>query len=399
MVSLKVSAVFAELDPLENYDNFNARKYQGCKHCINSENWIGFEGGDHNTEVLREIKSRRLHISQRTWGMTDSDAGLIQGRNRVRFRDSVDFSGVCFTPRIKKYEVKNCIANSRASLIRIRYVGNFYDTGAADDGDNGVVYAWIQMQRSGNSSDKKGVVQIFGAASECTDTDCDTEGWATYDGTNEPDLYFGTAKGNKNKKAMCIGYDRTNHELVFSFGSDVRTVDAASHDLPVFANNLAAGQTWHVIETRNDVENCTAGKMTNFIAADVDNVRVGRYAIPLTFSQEQWTIEPDALGPGIHQIFMVADVRPITDTDVQALSGRLVWNETDVDLCFVDIRESGPDYIHIGDGFETDSQGPGCANDTAMQNAFASYGLPVNACVSLRAGNKDHEYCAPLNQI
>ena len=46
VVSLKPTAVFGELDPLENYDNFNARKYHGCKHCIDSEKWIGFERGD-----------------------------------------------------------------------------------------------------------------------------------------------------------------------------------------------------------------------------------------------------------------------------------------------------------------------------------------------------------------
>ena len=64
---LNGTVVFAELDPLENYDNFNAKKYNGCKNCINSEKWRGAERGT-PTDLLREIKSKKLHLRHRSWG-------------------------------------------------------------------------------------------------------------------------------------------------------------------------------------------------------------------------------------------------------------------------------------------------------------------------------------------
>lgn len=271
------TAVFAELDPLEIYDNLNAKNYEGCKFCINPEKWIGFERGDYNTEVLREIKAKRLHMTQRTWGMMDSNAGTTQGRNRMTFRDSVNFSGACFTPRIKKYELNNCAANPDHGHTRIRLVGNFYDTGVADDADVGVVYGWIELLRHGDTGDKKGVFGIHGYADECLDANCTMDNWSTYDGNADPDLYFGNVKASKNKKSLCIGYDRANHQLVFSYGNDVRTVNTVDHGLPTFANNLAANQTWYVIDTRNDVENCAAKKLTGYIDADVDDVKVRRF--------------------------------------------------------------------------------------------------------------------------
>ena len=36
MLFFNGTVAFAELDPLENYDNLNAKKYEGCKFCINS---------------------------------------------------------------------------------------------------------------------------------------------------------------------------------------------------------------------------------------------------------------------------------------------------------------------------------------------------------------------------
>jgi hypothetical protein len=262
----------------QNYDNFNAKIYSGCKFCINSEKWIGSErSGSNDTEVLREIKSKRLHMSQRTWGNSDSDTGTVQGRNRLRFRDSADISGVCFTPRIRKYGINNCAENGSTGAVRIRYVGTFFDADdEVDDGEIGTVYGWFDMIRFGNTTDKKGTFEIQGYADECQDVDCQVDNWSTYDGTNDPDLFFGTVKGASNKKAMCIAYDRVGHELVFSYGNDVRVVGAA-HDLPAFEADMVSRNTWHVIEVRNDVENCTAGRISGFVDGDVDNVKIKEY--------------------------------------------------------------------------------------------------------------------------
>ena len=130
--------VSADLELFKIYDNFNAKKSNGCKGCIDTQKWIGFERGDYTTEIRREVKSKKLHLKHRSWGGTDSDEGTEQGRNRLRFRNSEVFSGVCFTPRIKKYEVNSCAANDDPGQVQIRYLGNFYDTDGNDDGDDGV---------------------------------------------------------------------------------------------------------------------------------------------------------------------------------------------------------------------------------------------------------------------
>jgi len=262
---------------LQNYDNFNVKKYNGCKYCINSEKWRGLQRGNYNTELERAIKSKKARLSLRSWGRMDEDVGREQGRNRLNFRDSVDFSGVCFTPRIKKYEVNDCAANGSTGAVRIRYVGTFFDADdEVDDGEIGTVYGWFDMIRFADTTDKKGKFRIQGYADECQDVDCEVDNWSTYDGTNDPDLFFGTVKGATNKKAMCIGYDRVGHELVFSYGNDVRAVNAA-HDLPAFEADIVSRNTWHVIEVRNDVENCTAGRISGFVDGDVDNVKIKEY--------------------------------------------------------------------------------------------------------------------------
>jgi hypothetical protein len=262
-----------------DHDNFNTKTYNGCKYCINPDKWIGLQrNGSSYTEILREIKAKRLHLAQRNWGDSDSDVGTQQGRNRVRFRNSVNFSGVCFTPRIKKYEVNDCGANGSAGQVRMRYVGTFYDAvDGGDDGEVGTVYGWFDLIRSADSGDKKGIFRVQAYADECQDVNCQIDNWSTYDGVDDPDLFFGTVKASKNKKSMCIEYDRVNHKLEFSYGNDTRVVNAADHGLPAFATDMTANNDWHVIESRVDVENCSAGKVTGFVDGDVDDVRIKRY--------------------------------------------------------------------------------------------------------------------------
>jgi hypothetical protein len=108
-----------------------------------------------------------------------------------------------------------------------------------------------------------------------------------------------------------------------------------------------------------------------------------------------WGIAIDGAQPGVHIVDMVVDARPLAPDQVDAVSGRLVWDETVVDLCRIEIRDVGVSFVHVGDIFGTDE---GCGdNPTAMQDAFDEFGLPETACVEIRAAGVDHEYCAPLS--
>jgi hypothetical protein len=114
----------------------------------------------------------------------------------------------------------------------------------------------------------------------------------------------------------------------------------------------------------------------------------------LTFMPVRWGITLNDSGPGVHLVFMEADVRPLTTNDVENVSGRLIWDETVVDLCTIHIRQEGVGFLHIGDIFQTSE---GCGNNpTAMQDAFDDFGLPETACVTVSFDGVDHEYCAPL---
>jgi dipeptidyl aminopeptidase/acylaminoacyl peptidase len=109
----------------------------------------------------------------------------------------------------------------------------------------------------------------------------------------------------------------------------------------------------------------------------------------------EWWINIDEVRTGVHMVGTIVDVRPLTPDQVEDTSGRLIWDETVVDLCRIDIREVGPGFVHIGDIFGSDE---GCGrNPTAMQDAFDTFGLPATACVAVGVAGVDHQYCAPLS--
>ena len=116
-----------------------------------------------------------------------------------------------------------------------------------------------------------------------------------------------------------------------------------------------------------------------------------------TFTPVQWGIIIDNadLDPGVYTVDMIVDARPLTVDLVGDVSGRLIWAGTVVDLCGISIRQAGDRFLHIGDIFQT---GEGCgSNPTAMQDAFDDFGLPETACMTVRFGGVDYEYCAPLS--
>jgi len=108
--------------------------------------------------------------------------------------------------------------------------------------------------------------------------------------------------------------------------------------------------------------------------------------------QAAWKIALDDEGPGIHTVFMITTF-PLREADVQGVGGRLVWEDTEVELCRIGIRSAGDGFVRIGDIFQTTE---GCGTNTGMQQAFDDHGLPETACVYVRADGVDDEYCAAL---
>lgn len=109
----------------------------------------------------------------------------------------------------------------------------------------------------------------------------------------------------------------------------------------------------------------------------------------------EWTLSLDGPGPGVHTVAMLVDFGPVAAGDVADTSGRLVWDEIEVDLCGIEVRsDPDDDSLVVGDVFHTTD---GCGGDPmALQKAFDSFGIPAEACVAVRVGDADHGFCDPL---
>lgn len=123
-----------------------------------------------------------------------------------------------------------------------------------------------------------------------------------------------------------------------------------------------------------------------------------------------WGIERDTHGAGIHTISMVADVLPLEVDDLQRIGGVLIWEETEVILCAahppeeqdagISVRGIGDGFLRIGDVFQSNSQNlEDCRVDTQLQEAFDDYGLPILACLSVKACGDEQWFCAPLDGV
>ena len=262
--------VFAELDPLKKYDNFNAKRYNGCKYCINPEKWLSTGRGDYLTEKETTIKAKSLRLKQRSWANTDSNKWREWGRNRLQFRDSGRISGVCVTPQVRKIELNNCKKNDYWNWAAVGYNGNFYDTDANDaGGEDGVVYAGLRLWRSNNSDDKKGKFEVWGYVEECEGYDCDEDAYFIED-------FLGTVNGRTNSKPICVGYDKVGHKIVLSVGNKVVNV-TGGRGLPEFDSRVEVDWSWHVLEVLNAVQNCKDGPLTGYVDGEFDDVMIRKY--------------------------------------------------------------------------------------------------------------------------
>lgn len=108
---------------------------------------------------------------------------------------------------------------------------------------------------------------------------------------------------------------------------------------------------------------------------------------------EEWRIDLGDEGSGIHTVFLIKTFSPLEEDDLQDQGGRLIWPETEVELCNIGIRAVGDGFLQVGDIFPTSE---GCEDSSEMQQAFDDFGLPDTACVFVRSNGIEDEHCAPL---
>jgi hypothetical protein len=114
------------------------------------------------------------------------------------------------------------------------------------------------------------------------------------------------------------------------------------------------------------------------------------------FTPVEWGIDVAEVSPGsaVYVVSMIADVGPLVPDGVEELWGKLIWDETTLDLCNLAIREVGDGFLHIGDIFRTIEE---CGHDPTMQEAFDEFGIPQTACLAVRVNGLDYEHCDPLD--
>ena len=106
--------------------------------------------------------------------------------------------------------------------------------------------------------------------------------------------------------------------------------------------------------------------------------------------QDEWSIAPDGDSAGSYIFSMIKTFRPLDEADVEDMGGRLVWPETEIVLCDVNIYSAGDQSVQIGTVSPTTEGCPG------VHPAFLDFGLPQTACLFVRVGGIDDEHCAPL---
>ena len=67
---------------------------------------------------------------------------------------------------------------------------------------------------------------------------------------------------------------------MFSFGGEEIVVNGPDHGLPAFEGNVDSDWSWHVLEARTDVPNCSNGPLTGYVDGDFDNVTIKEFPDP-----------------------------------------------------------------------------------------------------------------------
>jgi hypothetical protein len=107
---------------------------------------------------------------------------------------------------------------------------------------------------------------------------------------------------------------------------------------------------------------------------------------------DEWIIDPDGADDGIPVIHMIKTF-PFDELDVDDIGGRLVWAETEMELCDVEIRAADEASVQIGNIYPASHR---CDGGTLLGDAIDDFGMPQTACVFVRSRGVDDERCGPL---
>ncbi|NNE97253.1 MAG: hypothetical protein HKN24_14630 [Acidimicrobiales bacterium] len=108
--------------------------------------------------------------------------------------------------------------------------------------------------------------------------------------------------------------------------------------------------------------------------------------------EDGWSISVfvDDEGGTAHNVTMIETFTGLDEADVEEVGGRLVWLETEFELCDVAIQATGEGFVQVGNVF------PGEECEPDFVRAIEDFGLPESGCLFVRSAEGDDEHCAPL---
>jgi hypothetical protein len=202
-----VSAQAATGQPWVLYDNFNT-------NFIDSGKWLGKEYDNDDglmADVVREIKSNRLHLMMAAYGISSTDTGVHYPSNRVVFRNAEGITAIQATIQIGKFEVQGCSSNTDfLNAVRAQITVPLFNVNAAgpqEDSWLGDVRAQIRIQSRADLPEK---LKVEAYVLRCDDAIC----------ADSPALFYKELRTvNKDQSVTySVTWDKTTKEIKFTAG-------------------------------------------------------------------------------------------------------------------------------------------------------------------------------------
>lgn len=251
VLSLAAGGAIAAKLPV--YDDFTEAEF-------NSGKWI-------QAESVRELENGALTLARWSFGGTASDIGQTSEVLSLSATDTAPAKSLKVTVKATDLDrIDGCATNPTPSSTRARLMGAFFSTraGGPVPGDMvGDVLASLQLRRLSNSADPAGTVRIQAMVMNCNVADCAS---ANLLGT----LDLGTATLGQ-KVTFQIDWDRANQGFVFKV--DAGLPSSLSY-AGVWTRTGTPALPFNQVAVKNDVANCTAGRVKAGMGASFDNFAI-----------------------------------------------------------------------------------------------------------------------------
>jgi hypothetical protein len=244
------------------YDNFNSGLLDPAK-------WTGQEEGNTiGRETLRTIILGKLYLMERSYGYTNSNAGVPWIQQKLWFTNGPNVKAIKASVRPTSFETVGCDNNPDPTWVAARLAGYFFNTGSAAPA-NGLndVQALIGVNHFSNLDEDKNQSSVIAVVRQCIDAECNTFNT----------LYHETLGNLKmgQQGILSLEWDKDNHSFIFMFNKKTFTY---SYNIEQYPDNFRSFYTGKRLDTSTQVSNCILTTQTDrptaFISAIFDDVYI-----------------------------------------------------------------------------------------------------------------------------